>query len=167
MAEAAGQGFESHRRLHKAKVGVVAGISPLLHPPSPALVRPSKPRRKQPVESTGCLLPFPSHSSSEGAGRREVQRAWSPADAPRPRSGRHPPAAPAPPHGNEAAVDHFIAHKRLDGRPGRPSENHEWALKGRAKEFTAEQGFINIEEWDAEAFRRFRAALASVDRRSR
>ncbi|HEY2704431.1 MAG TPA: tyrosine-type recombinase/integrase [Candidatus Dormibacteraeota bacterium] len=61
------------------------------------------------------------------------------------------------------AVDLFIGDKRLDGRARQTIRNYEWVLKGRAKEFAAEQGFTTIEQWDAEAFRRFKAALAGVD----
>ena len=63
----------------------------------------------------------------------------------------------------EEAVDAFIDEKRLDGRARQTIRNYEWVLKGRAKEFTAEEGFSTIEGWDAEAFRRFKAALAGVD----
>jgi integrase/recombinase XerC len=63
----------------------------------------------------------------------------------------------------DEAVDSFLAEKRLDGRARQTIRNYEWVLKGRAKEFTAEQGFTSIDQWDAEAFRRFKAALAGID----
>lgn len=63
----------------------------------------------------------------------------------------------------DEAVDTFIDEKRLDGRARQTIRNYEWVLKGRAKEFTAEQGFTTIEQWDAEAFRQFKAALGGID----